>query len=541
MSMMSRKMIGKILLLWTGILTCFAQAVDATKHHRLVDILNDPKERFDGSSSRHSQSLQTRNKESDVQELYMTQKLDHFDPSSTATYQQRYFYTDRYVHTDDDDTVQKTFLFLCVGGEGPGFDQSVLVYSVHCSGDMIALADRLYHSYHVPISIHLFALEHRYYGKSYPEFHNEPPVTTEHLRYLSSRQGLEDLSHFVATQQARLLEGGSSTEILWIAFGGSYPGYMAGNSRMKYPHLIHAAVSNSAPLQLKVDFPEYKERVGWDLRYEKIGGSAECFDIVQSGHDEAIRILESKDRNRISKLAESFHVCQPNATFWEHRDNQNLFVGDGLINIDVQDNDPSCQGSLCNVQKLCSFMIGYKRNQQVRGANATDLDILVAVADKQRYWQKQEQVSDQKSMSKRRLGGSNNDVANFQVNDDDNCLQVDWAKTLEELSNLLSPTEAGAVGYGKPVPKWDFIKLARRMIVPLVGTIIWSIWIYKSVRPLTISQPNKSMRISQRRRTTTVDWIFVVPPGYYPSMVMSIHGPPWPFNRRPGTICRSNW
>lgn len=144
--------------------------------------------------------------------------------------------------------------------------------------------------------------------------------------------------------------------------------------------------------------------------------------------------MESKDRNRISKLAESFHVCQPNATFWEHRDNQNLFVGDGLINIDVQDNDPSCQGSLCNVQKLCSFMIGYKRNQQVRGANATDLDILVAVADKQRYWQKQEQVSDQKSMSKRRLGGSNNDVANFQVNDDDNCLQVDWAKTLEELS-----------------------------------------------------------------------------------------------------------
>ena len=50
--------------------------------------------------------------------------------------------------------------------------------------------------------VHLFALEHRYYGKSYPEFppdstNSSSPVTNERLVYLSSKQAISDLAHFI--------------------------------------------------------------------------------------------------------------------------------------------------------------------------------------------------------------------------------------------------------------------------------------------------------------------------------------------------------
>jgi serine protease 16 len=178
----------------------------------------------------------------DVQELYVTQRLDHFDATNLATYQQRYFYSDRYLVEGGDASRQQQQLqvtFLCVGGEGPGFDTSVLVDSVHCTGDMLELAERLSHNYQ--ISVHVYALEHRYYGKSYPTFSNgESPVTNRNLKYLSSRQALEDLAHFVSTVKQQKGDADDST---WITFGGSYPGYMAMNARLWYPHLLHGAVS----------------------------------------------------------------------------------------------------------------------------------------------------------------------------------------------------------------------------------------------------------------------------------------------------------
>ena len=88
-----------------------------------------------------------------VQELFFEQRLDHFathptcDPDTKdceiipLTFQQRFFYSNRFVSKKDR---VNAVAFLCIGGEGPSLDASVLVDSVHCTGDMIELAEKLF-------------------------------------------------------------------------------------------------------------------------------------------------------------------------------------------------------------------------------------------------------------------------------------------------------------------------------------------------------------------------------------------------------------
>lgn len=76
---------------------------------------------------------------------------------------------------------------------------------MHCTGDMIELAQKLYDEGRA--SVHLFALEHRYYGESYPDecFGGSNAVLNENLVYLSSKQALADLAHFVHIMDEELL------------------------------------------------------------------------------------------------------------------------------------------------------------------------------------------------------------------------------------------------------------------------------------------------------------------------------------------------
>lgn len=399
---------------------------------RYIDLLNGRTKKVvnEGNSVVRQGSRLYRDNYDDIQELYLTQRLDHFDPLNDQTLEQRYFVTDRYSRNVEDPL--SSVVFLCVGGEGPGFDESVLVDSVHCSGDMLELAHTLSTSHQ--IRVYVYALEHRYYGSSYPTFPNgESPVTNQNLKYLSSRQALEDLAHFVQTISESILHSSNSTstgqKLQWITFGGSYPGYMAAYARLKYPHLIHAAVSSSAPLKLQVDFPEYYGRVGLDLKYPKVGGSRECWDIVKQGHKQAVAKLQKHPE----ELAQLFNVCDASTALLSKR-NQELFLGDGLIYIPAQSNDPDCAGDtndddgedpdLCNIERLCGYMIHAKIGiGDVNDNNAspkTELDILADVARKQR-------------------GG---DVT-------EECVEVDWEATLREL------TEPVVEGFGMRSWLWQ--------------------------------------------------------------------------------------
>ncbi len=329
----------------------------------------------------------------DVKEFYITQQLDHFDALNDATFQQRYFVS--YRHQSESGSDLPTISLLCVGGEGPGFTKSVLVDSVHCSGDMLELAKRIAET--KTRDVILYALEHRYYGKSYPKFvdsntgNQTSPLTTQNLRFLSSRQALEDLAHFVQTMNKDTDTDDDDKNLnTWVTFGGSYPGLMSMYARYKYPHLIFASVSSSAPLQLRVEFPGYKARQGWDLTYDEVGGSRECHRIVKTGHDQAVALMQQAGNKTNGTeegsvlLAKKFNICKPESALQKRR-NQELLLGDGLINIMSQGNDPSCSGELCNIDGLCRFMIqqAEKMASVEEGGNNVELEVLSKVAQKQ--------------------------------------------------------------------------------------------------------------------------------------------------------------
>lgn len=108
-------------------------------------------------------------------------------------------------------------IFLCVGGEGPLYGDSV-VSSVHCN---IAV------EWLNATGALMLGLEHRYYG-----CHNKSACpydastsANDKWNYLSSQQALADLASFHAHIGTTF---GLTKKNKWISWGGSYPGMLAG-------------------------------------------------------------------------------------------------------------------------------------------------------------------------------------------------------------------------------------------------------------------------------------------------------------------------
>lgn len=83
-------------------------------------------------------------------------------------------------------------------------------------------------------------------------------LSTNNLAYLNSEQALADIAEFITNIRKCIYTHRNvycfpeSAEL--ITFGGSYAGSLSAWMRLKYPHLVHAAVSSSGPLLAKVDF-----------------------------------------------------------------------------------------------------------------------------------------------------------------------------------------------------------------------------------------------------------------------------------------------
>ena len=144
------------------------------------------------------------------------------NPSSAALPKPRYFTTLRDHFSDDKTTWQQAYyvndtfhkpggpVFLCVGGEGPPLDGSVVVSSVHCNNAVEWLPET---------GAIMFAVEHRYYGCHNMSACPYTATDSKPLQWLSSRQALADL----ATFRQYAVGAYGLGESRWLTFGGSYP------------------------------------------------------------------------------------------------------------------------------------------------------------------------------------------------------------------------------------------------------------------------------------------------------------------------------
>jgi serine protease 16 len=281
--------------------------------------------------------------EEKVLELYLSQPLDHFDRLELRSWNQRFWVNDQFW----DDNSPTAPVFLCIGGEGPPLDSSVLTGSPHCN-EAVELASSL--------GALLFALEHRFYGKSLPL----PDWSTESLRYLSSQQAIADISTFILSMKEQYSLGPGNK---WISFGGSYPGMLSAWSRLKLPHLVHAAVSSSSPVLAQLDLQGYNDVVRSSLAHESVGGSEACAAAVASGHEAIGRMMKSSSGR--AELTRLFGLCGDGAYLADDRI-ASAFAGDGVVYLGIQENDPSCgQASACNIEGICAIMVDVGRGSKV--------------------------------------------------------------------------------------------------------------------------------------------------------------------------------
>jgi pimeloyl-ACP methyl ester carboxylesterase len=330
-----------------------------------------------------------------VQEKYWNANLDNFEITGDNTFKQRYFVDDQYWIAGN----RSGPVFICVGGEGPPLDSSVLGNSVHCT-DMVELGKKQHAL--------LLALEHRFYGESVPT----QDLSVKNLATLSAHQALADLAGFSVFIRNEFKLDDEKNK--WVSWGGSYPGMLSAWFRLKFPNLVHAAVSSSAPVKAAVDFLGYFNVVADAVAAEIIGGSQRCASIVREGHAQVGKLLESVEgRNQLTKM---FNICGSNQDILSDPDNQADWAGNGVVGISAQDNYPACTEPLCNIQKICQFL------------NATGEDSLNSLA----------------SLSKSQFEG--------------NCVQVDHQATINQLKNenVSNPSAWDRVWYWQTCTEFAF-------------------------------------------------------------------------------------
>lgn len=215
------------------------------------------------------------------QEEFFPQPLDHFNRQNNATYKQRYWVNTKLWEP------QGGPVFLYIGGEG-----ALTTYSV-LAGEHVDLA-RKYRAL-------LVAVEHRYYGASI----NPDGLNHHNLHFLSSQQALADL----ATMHAFISHRYNLSKLnKWICFGGSYPGSLSAWFRLKFPHLVHAAVASSAPVRAQLDFTAYNKVVSRSLSNPVVGGSPECRATVGAAFGAVDEMLA---RGESAALERDFRSCRP--------------------------------------------------------------------------------------------------------------------------------------------------------------------------------------------------------------------------------------
>jgi pimeloyl-ACP methyl ester carboxylesterase len=213
-------------------------------------------------------------KEKGVGPFYFDQLTDHFNPAMPASersWQQKYFVNDTNFSAGTSKVA-----FLIIGGEGPLSDR--YVSNAFISGEWAEEMGAL-----------LVAVEHRYYGESYPV----EDTSADSLQYLTSEQALADLARFQPfLKQKYGIEK-------FILFGGSYSGALAAWGRAKYPHLFAGAFDSSGPVEARYVFTQFLEVVANNLPQD-------CQDRLGKAYAQADELVTTE--SGVKQLMSMFQV-----------------------------------------------------------------------------------------------------------------------------------------------------------------------------------------------------------------------------------------
>jgi len=172
---------------------------------------------------------------------YFSNRVDHFNLSSTSTYSQRYWYIEDYWRPQDGPAI------LYIQGEAPG--------QIVGSRTMpLELAQELHAK--------LFALEHRFYGVSQPC----KDWSLDCLRLLNHHQAMADIANFIENKTKEM----GNPDRKWVIVGGSYAGALVGWFKSKYPHLVEVAYSSSGVINAVVDYKMYMQQINMDLKKDQL-------------------------------------------------------------------------------------------------------------------------------------------------------------------------------------------------------------------------------------------------------------------------------
>ena len=210
------------------------------------------------------------------------QEIDHFNSSSTETFNQYYYVNlDYALNKTKSDT-----LLLYIGGEGPLSSSSVT------SGSAVELAKQT--------KSVLLSLEHRFFGDSQIPGNDYTP---KYLRFLTVEQALADLANFVNEMKSEYCNNPNKCAVGVI--GGSYPGALSSWFRVFYPHLVDASWASSAPVFAKADFTEYDEHCANQIS----AISESCLEDAHSTFDYISDLIQ--DSSKRDQIMKDFGITNP--------------------------------------------------------------------------------------------------------------------------------------------------------------------------------------------------------------------------------------
>ncbi|KAI6243428.1 Peptidase S28 family-containing protein [Aphelenchoides fujianensis] len=263
----------------------------------------------------------------DVTEGTFTQKLCHFNPQVTDTWAQRFWQNDQFFKDGGPQ-------FLNIGGEGPESGKRIS----HPSLPIVQWASQ--------VNARIWNLEHRFYGKSRPT----ADQSVENLKFLNSRQALEDLADFIAAKNKEL----NIQNPRWVVFGGSYPGALTLWFRVVHPELTVGGVGSSAPIEVVTDFFDYLRVCEDSFRTF----SPQCAENIRAGFESLREHLDSADQR--AELDQAFNFQPPLASMeldWKNLQNVYMaVVGNFMESVQYSRVNAGVFATNASIPDVCAIM-----------------------------------------------------------------------------------------------------------------------------------------------------------------------------------------